>query len=322
VDGRPTNPVAEAQPLLEHAGGNFIWLMLQGVGHGSLHSGFGGGECVVGPWLIGWIPSNNISKVYMLLELEWFARGNHAAKDYITHCYEDLHPTGLVAPSDTTGVVSINYKDAAASGTVIIDDYQSNPTPGLSSSGGTVTYDVSNLTEGNLNGDTNFDFTVGDPFNGCENMEGADPPQMGVVFDWTSGEQKFYRLDIVPGQQDFSARTFFSMRAAQGTRHPETVALNGPLFFTVELRDAAGHTGAIRTQAYGGIKRPYQRGGYGTGLGWFNEWSTMRIRLADFENDNTQLDLAHVVSVTLKFGSASGSARGRLAVDQIELTNE
>jgi hypothetical protein len=120
------------------------------------------------------------------------------------------------------------------------------------------------LSEGNLDGDNDFTFTPGDPFNGCQNMSSGDPPQQGVVFDWTTGDQKFYEQGIVAGLQNFLSKTFLSLRGTQGTHHPEIVALNGPLYFSVELRDAAGHTSSVFTQAYGGIN---QR----TRGGWLNE---------------------------------------------------
>lgn len=323
VSQDPSCTVCESQRILEHAGGTFTWFQVQGAGHGNFHSCFACNPWASGPDLIGYTATNNISKVILLAELEWFTRGNPAAKDYLTHLWDDHRSTGLITPASVPpGIVAITYKDAAATGTVILDDYQTAAATGTSSSGGTVTFDVSNLSEGNLNGDGNFTFTAGDPFNGCENMEGGDPAQAGVVFDWTTGDQKFYEQGIVVGLRNFTAKTFLSLRAAQGTRHPETVALNGPLYFTVELRDGAGHTSAINTQAYGGINRPYQRTGAGAGTGWMNEWNTVRIRLADFENNNSGIVLSDIVAVRLKFGSASGSARGRLVVDQVELTNE
>jgi hypothetical protein len=323
VSQRPDNPVAQSQPLVEHAHGNFIWVQIQGAGHGDFHDPFVSSECATGPSLIGWPASNNLSKVFLLVELEWFAKGNPAAKDYFTHLYEDFRGSNLISPSATPpGVVAINYRDNPASGTIVFDDFQTNPATGTSSSGGTVTFDVSNLTEGNMDGDTDFTFTVGDPFNGCQNMSAGDPFQKGVVFDWTIGDQKFYEQGIPVGMRDFTAKAFLSLRMTQGTRHTETVALNGQLHFAVELRDGAGHVSTISTQAYGGINRPYQRGGFGAGTGWMNEWSTVRIRLADFENDNSQINLKDIVAIRLEFGSASGSDRGRVAIDQIELTHE
>jgi hypothetical protein len=233
--------------------------------------------------------------------------------------YDDLKPSGLLS----TAKVFLTYKDPGASAT-IIDDYQTNPASGTSSSGGGVTFDVSNLTEGALDGNNNF--CQDDAMNGMQQMSGGDVPQNGVVFDWTVGQQKFYEFAVVGGQQDMRNREFLALRACQGTHHAETLALSGPLYISVELRDGAGHTSTVNTQAYGGISRPYQRtGGCGSSPsepGWLNQHHTVRIRLADFENDNSQLDLANVVAVRLELGSASGSSRGRMGLDQVQLENE
>jgi hypothetical protein len=244
-------------------------------------------------------------------------RGNVATKDFLTHMYDDLKPTGLL-PS---AVVYLTYTEGSA-GTQVIDDYETNPSPGISSSGGAVTFDVSHLTESTLNGNSNY--CPDDFMNGMLMMGTGDPSQSGVAFDWAPGDQKFYQWNVVPGARDFSARGFLSLKVSQGTRHPRTVVLDGPCYFTIELRDTAGHTSAIRTEAYGGVTSPFPRTGDCTtgGSGWANEQHTIRVRLADFENDNSQLDLANIAAVTLRFGSAWGSDRGRLVLDHLDLPQE
>ena len=128
--------MAESQPLVEHAAGTFLWHQVQGAGHGDFHSCYTCGEWASGPDLIGFLATNNISKVFMLTELEWFIRGNPAAKDYLTHLWDDFRSQGLITPASVPpGIVAVNFKDAAATGTVIVDDFETNPSTGTSSSG-------------------------------------------------------------------------------------------------------------------------------------------------------------------------------------------
>jgi hypothetical protein len=69
----------------------------------------------------------------------------------------------------------------------------------------------------------------------------------------------------------------------------------------------------------GGLEEPYQRTGCGAGTGWNNEFETLRLRLADFLNDGSGLDLTDVRTVALRFGPGWGSSVGRFGLDQLEL---
>ena len=95
------------------------------------------------------------------------------------------------------------------------------------------------------------------------------------------------------------------------------------LIFTVTLADDAGQSSSIGIGVYGGgIEEPYQRGGFGTGSGWQNEFETIRIRLDDFQRNGQALDLQNLRSVRFEFGSVHGSPEGRLAFDDIEFVKE
>jgi hypothetical protein len=97
------------------------------------------------------------------------------------------------------------------------------------------------------------------------------------------------------------------------------VALDGPLHFTVTLRDGAGTTSSIDFGALGAAPSPYPRAGYGTGLGWANEFVTQRLRLADFTTNGSGLDLGDVVAVRFELGPGLGVDQGRVALDDVEL---
>src|SRR5690606_8310921 len=122
---------------------------------------------------------------------------------------------------------------------------------------------------------------------------------------------------------DLSGHEFLSPRACQMTRHPFTIAELGDLTFSVQLRDRAGRTSSINIGVYGGgIEEPYQRTGYGTGVGWQNELETIRIRLTDFTRDGSGVDLRDLAAVRLEFGGPHGSPQGRLGLDDVEFVRE
>jgi len=317
VNGGPALGHRQSLRIAEAAQGRVQVTYVHGAGHNDFNCC--GWNDATGPALIGRTEAQRVAKSYYLALVEHYMRGNVPARDYLTRMYGDLRPSGI-APSV---ICSNTYRDALATDRFVIDDYQSNTGTGTSSSGGAVVFDVANLYEGRLDdGNTDLTWMSSDPMNGMTRTDSGDIYQGGAVFDWTAGQERFYEFEIVPDRRDFRDHTYLSLRACQGTRHPETVALNGPLTFSVTLRDGAGRTSTIPIGSYGAITRPYQRTGMGTGAGWANEFNTVRIRLVDFTNDGTGIDLADVEAVRLQFGSGFGSPRGRLGIDDLELTRD
>jgi len=317
VDGGCDDLDRQALRIAQAARGNVQVTYVQGAGHNDFNCC--GWADAQGPNLIGRAEAQRVAKGYYLALIEHYTRGNVPARDYLTRMYGGFHPSGIAAHV----VCADTYRDALATERLVIDDYQTNTALGTSSSGGAVAYDVSNAYEYRLDdGNLDFTWTASDPMNGMTRTDTGDIYQGGVVFDWTTGQQRYYELEIPAARRDFRDHAYLSFRACQGTRHPETVALNGPLTFTVSLRDGQGHTSTISLGVYGSISQPYQRSTHGTGTGWANEFNTVRIRLADFENDGSGIDLSDVVAVRFDFGSAHGSARGRIGLDDVELTRD
>ena len=149
-------------------------------------------------------------------------------------------------------------------GIVFIDDYETpDRAPALSSSGGTVTYNVTNLTEGRLD-DNNSSFTL-DGRRSVQRRHAGRPPAThgkGVVFDW-NGANSYYEWAVVPALQRLLRPGSTSACAAPRARSTRTRwPTNGILTFTITLRDGAGHTSSINTGAYGGgFGMPYARSG-------------------------------------------------------------
>jgi hypothetical protein len=297
--------------------------VVQGTGHGWFHNHSAAGDAFTGPCSIGESTTHLIQLGYLLPLVKHYVEGNVPALDFLTRQYESFRPIG-VPTGDPCVVVTNEYRNGAAIGNFVIDDYQTQSSATMSSSNEGVSSDVQHLSEGRLDdNNTTFTWTDTDPFNGATQAGATDSEttrsdnSRGVVFDWTD-EERFYEWAVPAGAADFSRFLYLSFRGAQGTRHPNTVADLGDLTFSVTLRDGVGATSTINIGAYGGgLEEPYQRGG-----GWHNEMETIRIRTTDFLNNGAALNLANIAAVRLNFGPTSGSSRGRIVIDDLMLTSD
>src|SRR6185436_18967461 len=186
--------------------------VIQGTGHGWFHD-----EDTEDPWFDGPCAldepiTHQIQLGYLLPLVKHYVEGNVPALDFLTRQYESFHPIG-VSTANPCVVVSNEYRNGAAVGNFVIDDYQTQPAPGTSSSMSMVTFDVDNVTEDRLD-DTNSDFTWDpmnpEPFNGATQGGAADSSR-GVVFDWT-GANRFYEWEVPAGANDFSKFLYLSFR--------------------------------------------------------------------------------------------------------------
>jgi hypothetical protein len=303
---------------------------LYGAGHADFHNGPGGSKAT-GLCLIGKGKTHAILKGYLLPLVERYVEGDMAAKDFLTRHWESFKPIGAppessCLPPSGTGVdvvVNLMYRDGPDAGGFMIDDFQTNPSTAISSSGGAVTFDVTNLVEDRAD-DNNSDFTwvTSDPMNGAT-IGGTGDGTRIAVFDWSA--PAFIEFQVIQAQRDFSDDAYLSFRAAQGTRHPNTIAALEDLTFDAVLRDASGQTSRINISANGGgLEEPYQRIACGIGTGWANEFETVRIRLGGFLANGSGLDLTDIVAVRFDFAApGSGtSAVGRIGLDEIEITKD
>ncbi len=293
-------------------------ISVYGAGYGDF-SDHDGSSMATGPCLIGRADTHKIMKGYLVPLVKRYTEDNVPAMDFLTRQWESFRPIG--APTGDCIVNDLMYRDGPAAGNFIIDDYQSEFDSTVSSSGGDVTYTVTTLTENRLDdGNTTFTHDVSDPMNGMT-VGGSGDDTRGVVFEWNSDSH--YELEIVGSERDLRDDAFLSFRACQATRHPNTIAELGDLTFTVTLRDSAGVTSSINIGAFGGgLEEPYQRTGCGSGTGWANEFETIRVRLKDFLNNGSGLDLADIAAVRFEFGSSYGSDLGRMGLDDVEFTKD
>jgi hypothetical protein len=316
VCGCPDSDIADSFNLFERAQGERFSTYVHGADHNDFNCcGFNDFSGPAGTAILN-AGAQAVAKGAFLAGVKYFVDGQQAAKEYLWRQYEDLRPIG-VNPAFT---VVLDYKDPSASN-VVIDDFQTNSATTLSSSGGAVSFTVTNPFE-NLTNDANTSFTwlTSDPRNGMTRARTTDSTR-GFLFDWAAPTNADWA--VAPALQDFSDFAYISLRAAQGTRHPNTVSLAGTLVFLVTLTDQNGVSSTINIGAYkGGIQRPYLRTGFGTGSGWQNEYEVIRIRLADFLTGGSALDLSKIASVRLDFGQGGASAQGRLGVDDIYLDRD
>ncbi|HEX7137042.1 MAG TPA: hypothetical protein VF219_04320, partial [Vicinamibacterales bacterium] len=323
VSGGAGDDIGQTFHLLDRATSYRQGTIVQGAGHGDFHNepvADNADEVFTGPCPLHRHLTHLIQLGYMLPLVKHYVEGNIPALDFLTRPYPSFHPIG-VDTSNPCIVVTLEYHNAAPAGNFVIDDYQTQPSTGTSSSGGTVTFNVDNLTEGLLD-DNNSDFTwtPSDPFNGAtqdgDTSGGVvrNDVSRGVVFDWTSAD-RFMEWQVPGGSNDFTQFRFLSFRGAQGTQHPNT---GGNLTFTVTLRDNNGVPSSINIGANGGgLGQPFQRDG-----GWHNEMGTIRVRTTDFLNNATGLNLTNIVAVRFDFGPSFGSSKGRIVLDDLMLTND
>jgi len=318
VSGTPSVAASKPFAFYERAKGNKSVFYIQGVGHAYFHNG--GGSCVcTGPAILPQAEVHDYELGYFLALVKRYVDGNVPARDFLERMDGDLRPLGVTS----SAIASKEYREALSDGNFVIDDFQTATSTALSSSGGAVTGNVQNLVEGLMRDqDDTFNFSAAVPHNGMTRYDDTGDTGRCAVFDWTSPGTAFYEFALVPGAQDLSDDTWLSLRACQGTRHPATDLLDGPLSFTVVLRDAQGTASAIQTTLYGDITRTYERTGAGIGAGWANEFSTVRLRISDFALDGSGIDLTSIVAVRLQFGASFGSERGRLGLDDLELVGD
>ncbi|MBM3976931.1 MAG: hypothetical protein FJ299_08075 [Planctomycetes bacterium] len=319
VNGCASCDLCQTFHLHERATGFRQSISLHGVGHGDFHNGTGG-AFATGPCLVGRPDTHKIVKGYLFPLVERYIDGNVPAKDFLTRQWESFRPIG--APNTNVCVtVDLMYRDGAAPGRIVIDDYQSNPGLNASSLGVPVTFTVTGVTEGAYD-DPNADFThnATQPMNGMTlNGDGADD-SAGIVFEWNGANAYYAYFDPGAVGVPLNLWKVLSFRAAQAARHPNTTAALGDLTFDVTLVDVNSVTSRINIGAYGGgIEEPYQRTSCGTGAGWANEFETIRIPIQAFATNASGIDLSKIVVIGFEFGPGHGSAVGRIGLDQVEL---
>ncbi len=320
VSGAPGLDQTNAFNVFERAVGNRSSTYWHAVAHNDFNCcGFSDGT---GPGLVGRTAAQPAIRANVTAALQHYVQGRVVAGEYLWRQKEDLKAIGV----SSAIVENREYSRAANPNRIVIDDYQSQPSPEISSSGGTVQTNVFNLTEGLLNdADTAFSWSLTtDPMNGMTRARPNDVTR-GVVFDTGANIARSMRWNIPEGLRDLRGQKFLSFRACQQTRAPATVASTGDTSWFVFLVRPDGLASLpIRVRAYdGGIEEPYQRAGSGTGTGWQNEFETIRMRLSDFLHNNPNPpDLSNVAAIVMVWGDNTSVVSERIGLDDLEFTPE
>lgn len=302
--------------IYERGTGNKQVTYLQGADHNDFNCcGF---NDFVGPpgTEIGRAEAQRVALIDWLAVIQHYVRGNEPARDVLERQWESLDFPAIASST----VVNNEFRPARGGGDFVVDDFQSETSTTVASSGASVSATVSNVFEGLLrDADGTFTWTGSDPMNGMTRVRpGSIDDTRGVTFSW-NGSDAAYAYTLLPADRDVSGFVGLSFRACQISRAPETTAVLGDLTFTVTLVDGSGVRSSINIGAYGGgIEQPYQRTGDGTGAGWANEFETITINLRDFLRDGSPLDLGDIEQVRFEFGPSFGSAQGRIGLDDVE----
>ena len=257
-----------------------------------------------------------VALIDWLALIQLYVRGNEPARDVNERQWESLD---FPAISDST-VVNNEFRPARGGDDFVVDDFQSQSSTSLASSGASVATDTFGLFEGLMRDlDGTYTWNPSQPMNGMtRNRPGSPDNSNGVTFGWDGSPASFV-YSLLPIHRDVSGFVSLSFRACQISRAPETVAVLEDLTFTVTLVDGSGGSSSINIGAFGGgIEEVYQRTGSGSGAGWSNEFETITIKLADFLRDGTALDLTDVTQVRFEFGPDFGSNEGRIGLDDVE----
>jgi len=314
VSGAPIPSYTQPRSIFERGVGDRLLTYIHGAGHGDLLDCCGELFLDEGaPALIGREATKAVARGYFLALAELYLRDNQAGREYFGRPFLDYRPAGI---GGNVRVTTELHETTA----VVLDDYESGSELETSSAGTAVSMSVSNPAEVLMrDNDGSFVWSGDQPANGMTHArhEGDDPH--ALVFDFTTGDEAYLEIEVSDSASDFGEVGFVSLRACQGTRHPETTALAGPLSFEISLRDADGTVATIPLTGAQAVPAPYARTGEGAGVGWGNEFVTIRVRPTDFLGAAPELDLSSIQAVRFDFGAAHGSPRGRLGIDDIEL---
>lgn len=311
VSGEATDTYRQPMTIYERGTGNKHVIYVHGAAHEIFHSDTTGLIHASGPDQITRAQLHPLIKAYILAMSELYCKQNPAGKEFFTRNYLEYHPMN----TDNFVVISNEYRDNQVSSKKIIDNFETNSGLTLASSGANVTSNLQNSAEvlmKDISG--NFYYAPSQTANGMTRARFTDAPHC-LVIEWDSAG--FVQYTIPDSIKDFSAYEFISFRACQRTRHPFNVTLDSTLNFHISLADEAANSASVMIANYGPIVQTYKRS-----AGWQNEFCTIRIRLQDFLNNGTQLNLTAIENLTFSFGNTDASPIGALGIDDIELVNE
>lgn len=309
VSGAAINTYTQPMTIYERGTGNKHVVYVHGAGHGVFNTdSLAPNQWATGPDLIDRAQLFPIVKAYGLAMSDLYCKQNPAGKEFFTRSHAEYHPMN----TDPAVVISNEYRDAQTAFKRVIDDFETQDSLSVASSGARVTHSLPVAAEVVMK-DISGSFTYSTPqlANGMTRARFSDAPHC-IVLEWDSAAM--LRYTFPDSIQDCSGYEFLSFRACQRTRHPLNVALGGDIGFVVTLVDEDGDSASLPIQDHGPIVQTYQRGG-----GWQNEFCTVRMRLSEFVVGAPALDLSAIAHLAFSFGGPGMSPMGALGIDDIEL---
>ena len=250
--------------LFERARGERAAFYIHGADHDDFS--FFGFNDFTGPdgTEIGREATQSIARMQVLAAIRHFLDGDVAGREFLWRPFADLRP------GDVDASIAATREFRPSAGVAVVEDVQSGPAVGLSSSGGAVAVSGATAIEGRLDdGDAFFSWTPSDPWNGMMRSRAGDDSR-ALAFEWNGPATVEFAL--VPALRDLSSKAHLQLRAARLTRHPLTTLLEVPLVFSVTLVDGAGRTSGLSIAPYRTpLPVPYARDGFGSGVGW-QQW--------------------------------------------------
>jgi hypothetical protein len=313
VHGAPSNQYVQFFRILSAADSSSQMTYLHGVGHNEFNCcGFAD---ATGPDLIGRTEAQIVAKSYYLALVRTYTLGDTRIRDYISRRADVFRPSGI---ADHV-VIANTYRPDPDGDLRVLDDFQSAGPMDASAAGDLVILDVDGTYEGYLaDWDSTIYYSSSDVMNGMTQAGFDYDENRGFVFRWGIGDSGRITWLVPDSMADFTRYTWFSFRAAQISRHPNTVLLGGSLSMTVVLVDGTGKEQAIPHAELGGITPPYARS-YAGGVGHSNEFNTIRLRISDFGSGSSQVDLRDISAVRLVVGEDAGSSVGAIGIDDLVL---
>ncbi len=246
----------------------------------------------------------DIAKAYISAFLAMLEGTNSTARAFFLEPPTRLRPLGV-----NPGLTLFSQAELRSSATrKVLDDYESSPIVDTSSSNQNVTTTAADLWEGLLL-DTNLATT--------EVYDRFFQDTRGALLSWSSASE--YVEHLAPAEQDLRGAAVISFRVAQQPSHPYTVALGGPMRFSVELEDNAGHKSAMNVDILDSVPSIYPAWVAGPGNTTSAAFETFRLPVAGFAADGADIDLAHITLIRFKFAGPGESATGRAGFDDLEV---
>ncbi len=253
--------------------------------HGCFNQ-YWGYDCSEAPWYSTMSEAQRWTKGTFHTWVQRVVRGPRPALDFTTRNADLFRAVGA---DGIPWKLVTRFSRGNSDGWFVIDDFETNLSPTLSSSGGTVEYDL-----------------VVDEED-AEWWEGRH-----ARLTW-SGRSQFYTQKLLAGQRDWRGYRHLSLALGHEVVNGLGDVDNN---FEITLTDESGNSSTLSSLEYGAVPRNDQY----IFADNRTKPQTYRFRLTDFDANGRALDLSRIVSVKLLFGTRHGSKPdGQIVVDDFEL---